>query len=122
MVKLAENKNYLKTANVKNGDVITFQSEGEWIESRKFTNKDGSPKSQFIIKVGLNGTQFDMSLNGMNRKALINAFGDETSGWNGRKASINVVKSLVSGEMKDVIVLTPMNGEVKKPEDIDWAE
>jgi hypothetical protein len=121
-MKLAEAKNYLKTANVKTGDVVTFTNEGEWSESRKFTNKDGTPKKQFIIKVTMNGQELDFTVNGMNRKALIAAYGDETSAWIGKKAKITVVKSLVSGEMKDVICLTPTDSVVKDPSEIAWEE
>ena len=117
MVKLSMARNFLKTKDVKTGDVVTFVSEGEWVENTKFKRPDGSPQSQFIIKVEINDVEMDMSLNSTNRKALIQAFGDDTVKWQGKSAKIEMAKMMVSGGMKDVIILTPIVGE-----DDGWTE
>ena len=119
-MKLSDGKKYLKKDNVKEGDVVTFKSDGEWVESGKFKNQDGSPKKQFLIKIEWNGQGYDMALNGMNRKTMISAFSDETSEWIGKQAKIEFVKVMVSGEMKEIILLAPIvAGGVAA---VDWAE
>jgi len=114
-MKLGGNKNWLKSADMKGGEVVTFTTSGEWVEST-FKNPDGSLKNQFVIGVNVNGQDKDMSLNKTNRTELIKAFGDETADWVGRSATINKMKVMVSGEVKDTIILVPCTGNSAKGE------
>lgn len=102
---LDNKKNYVKTTDVLGGEIITFKSEGEWVESKRFTYNDGSPKKDFIIKVEINGEEKDMRLNQTNRDILINVYGKETKEWIGQTATITKVKVVVAGKMIDMIVL-----------------
>lgn len=98
-------RNYLKADEVKTGDTLIINSEGEWIESKRFTYPDGTPKQQFIIKVNCDNVDRDMSLNATNRQNLINAFGKDTSKWVGQAVVVEIVKMSVSGQLKNVIIL-----------------
>jgi hypothetical protein len=103
--------NYLKTADVKVGDIVTFQNEGAWIESTTYKYDDGNPKKDFTIKVDWKGEEKLMRLNKGNRDILMEEYGDETSGWIGKSATITIEKVMVGGKKMDMIVLTiPFQG------------
>lgn len=105
MVKL--NSNFLKTEQVQSNDKVKFIDEGGWVET-KYKHPDGNPKNDFQIKVLFNGEEKTMRLNKTNRDALIKAFGDETSKWKGKEASIELENVMVNGERKKSIFLTPL--------------
>lgn len=106
MTILESKKNFLKVDEVKTGDVVKFVNEGEWIASRKFTNDDGTPKQQFVIKIECGEAERDMSLNSTNRNNLIAVYGKDTALWVGQTATIEIVKMAVSGQLRNVIILT----------------
>jgi len=97
--------NWIKTAEVNNGDVITFKTEGEWIESTMYKYDDGNPKVDFVIKVGMGTEEKSMRLNKTNRDAVIAAYGKDTSKWVGKTAIIVKEKCLVAGVKRDCITL-----------------
>ena len=97
--------NYLKTAEVKNGDIVTFKDEGSWIESTKFKYSDGNPKVDFVIKVSVNSEEKSMRLNKTNREIVIAAYGNDTSKWIDKTARITKEKVLVAGKKHDCILL-----------------
>jgi len=105
VVKLSSGKNWLKSADLKTGNLLGIVNEGEWTESSKFTNSDGSPVRQFVIRVSLNAEQRDITLNKISRTNLSDAWGEETAKWVGKTARVEKVKVMVSGEMKDSVVL-----------------
>jgi hypothetical protein len=102
---LLNNNRYLKTADVNTGDVITFKSEGEWVKNTKFTYEDGTPKTDFVIKVDFGGEERTLRLSKMNRDVLITAFGQDTVDWIEKQARISKVKAAVGGKMVDMLVL-----------------
>ena len=109
-MKLNDGRKYLKSDTVKNGDSITFKSEGEWLDSMNYKNEDGTPKKDFVMKVEHNGEQYDMTVNFTNRKEIIAAFGDETSDWVGKTVKVEVVKVMVGGKAKNSIMIkTPLS-------------
>jgi len=97
--------NFVKTAEVKNGDTIIFKTEGEWIENTKYTYPDGTPRVDFVIKVEINGEEKSMRINKTNREVLIAAYGNDTSKWIGKSATITKEKVLVAGKKQDCILL-----------------
>ena len=103
---ILENKrNFIKVDEVKTGDQLEILNEGEWFTSKKFTYDDGTPKRQFIIKVGCDGVERDMTLNSTNRQNLICAWGKDTALWIGKMATVEIVKMAVAGQLKNVIIL-----------------
>jgi len=103
--------NYLKTQEVKSGEIVTFKNEGEWIESTKWKYDDGNPKVDFVIKVDWKGEDKLMRLNKGNRDILKEEYGDETADWIGKSATITIEKVMVGGKKMDTIVLTiPFQG------------
>ena len=100
-----ESGSYLKTAEVKTGDSVTFRTEGEWVENTKYTYDDGSPKRDFVIKVTYKGDEKKMRLNKMSRDAMVAAYGDDTADWVGKVAMITKENMLVAGKKMEVITL-----------------
>ena len=105
---LQPKRNFLKSANVQEGDEISFKNEGEWVENRNFKNPDGSAKQQFIIEIDYGGEVKSLSLNLTNRNMLIQHFGKETKDWINQSAKIQLIKQNVAGVLKDVIYLEPI--------------
>ena len=105
---LEPKRNYLKSADVQQDEEVKFMSEGEWSESKKFTNPDGTAKQQFIVKVECGGETKDFTLNATNRNTLIQHFGKDTALWVGKSAKIQLVQQNVAGSLKSVIYLDPI--------------
>jgi len=108
---LTGKKNFLKTADIKGGEVITFVNEGEWITSKVYKYDDGTPRQDFYIKVMIEGEERDLRLNVTNRTILVEAFGKETAEWVNRGATVAKEKVMVGGKRMDTIVLTPITEE-----------
>tara|TARA_R110000868_G_scaffold111883_1_gene301749 strand:+ start:1976 stop:2326 length:351 start_codon:yes stop_codon:yes gene_type:complete len=109
-MKLVTAKNYLKSENVKQGDIITFLDEGALVASAKYTYEDGTPRKDFILKVKHNDQECDMRLNATNKKVLIKAFGDETATWIGKTARLVTADIMVNGKIMKTIVMNPIGG------------
>ena len=108
--------NYLKTAEVVNGTLITFKDEGNWVESTKYKYPDGNNRVDFVIKVEVNGEEKSMRLNKTNREIVIAAYGNDTGKWIGKTAKITKEKMLVAGKKRDCILLE-IEGVVHEPEE-----
>jgi len=106
--------NYVKTAEVKDGDIITFKNEGVWIENTMYKYPDGNPKVDFVVKVEINGEEKSKRLNKKNRETVIEAYGNDTSKWIGKTAKITKEKMLVAGKKHDCILLE-ITGVVREP-------
>lgn len=86
---------YLDNAtDVSHKAILTIDSEGKWQESQRFKKEDGSPQNEFRINLRLpNGDVRNTTLNWMNVKLLVSAFGDETSTWVNREVRAWKTKS-----------------------------
>lgn len=89
MVKLGSN--FLKASDCKEGDIIEFLNEGEWVKSEKYTYPDGNPKNQFQIKVKHQGNEKLLGLNKISRDSLCSEFGGDTNYWIGKKAKLRLI-------------------------------
>jgi hypothetical protein len=110
-MKLSGARNYLKSEDVKQGDLITFLDEGAFVPSAKYTYSDGTPRKDFLLKVKHNDVEKDMRLNATNKKLLIKAFGEETKDWISKTAKISTADIMVSGKMMKTIVMQPVGGK-----------
>lgn len=100
-------KDYLRTKDITNGDVVMFKDEGVWVESTKYTYPDGNPVQNFEILVLHNKQEQTLRLNGISRKNLAKVFGSETKDWVGKEAELLRKTALVAGEEKEIIVAIP---------------
>jgi len=93
MVKLSSGS-FIKSEEIKKGDVVTILSEGEFVKSNKFfmTDKDGNPvldddgnqvpKTNFEIKVRLpEGKEGKITMNKTSRDLICQIYGEETNEW-----------------------------------------
>lgn len=108
---LTTNKNWLKTENIKAGDLITILNEGEIIPSSRFTYDSGEPRKDFVLKVKHNDQECDFRLNATNKKVLIKAFGNDTAQWISKQCKIDSAPIMVSGKMLKTIVMLPEGGK-----------
>ncbi len=109
-MKLSTAKNWLKSEDVKQGDLVTFLDEGQWVASAKYTYADGTPRKDFLLKVKHNDVDKDMRLNATNKKILIKAFGDETFSWIGKQAKLATADIMVTGKLMKTIMISPIGG------------
>ena len=115
-MKIADSSPWLSAKNCQDGDIITFLNEGEWKESTKFTYDDGNPVRQLVFKVDHNGEEKQLSIIKPSRLALIEAYGDDTVEWVGKKCKVNLALNTKGGKS---IILTPCPTPEKTEEQTD---
>jgi len=108
---LTGKRNFLRVSDIQGGEIITFLNEGEWIENKKYTYPDGTPRKDFVIKVNISEAEKDMRLNATNRSNLISTFGNDTADWVGKSASLEKTKVMVGGKIIDTIIVKPIKEE-----------
>ena len=112
--------NYLKTDDVKEGDVIKILDEGRWVESATYTYDDGKPKRSLVFGVDFKGEKRDMRMNKVSQDELKSAWGDDTADWIGKTAKVSI--EYVRTIKKNMIVLTASGKEEAQKEipEKDW--
>lgn len=111
-MKLEKKRTWLKSENVKPGDTMTILNEGEIVTSSKFTWANGEPKKDLVLLVNHNGAEADFTVNATNKKALIAAFGEETTDWIGKTCKMDIANVMIGGNVKKSIVIQAV-GEQK---------
>lgn len=81
----------------KDGDKLTILDGGT-----QTTNKYGD---QTAFKVQTLKGEKNMAFNQTTTNNLIDAFGDETDGWVGKKVNNTIVKAMIAGELRTVVYL-----------------
>ena len=109
MANIFKNKG-ITVKELKAGDVLEFKDAGEWATVDFSKARDGSDlKEVFQIGTSINGTEGrKFTTNGTTRKILAQAWGPETDQWVGKKAKVGFVQQLSFGELKNVLLLTPL--------------
>ena len=105
MAILGGGGNFIKSSEVVTGDIITFKDSGDWVESTRFKYDDGNPKVDFNIGVEYKGEKKQMRLNKTNREICIAAYGNDTTKWIGKTATMQKERCLVGGKKYDCIEL-----------------
>ena len=82
---------WLKGDNVQKGEAVTFKDAGTVQMSDRYKYEDGTPQKQLVFKVDFKGEDRQLRVNFQSRINLIEAWGDETELWVGKKARINLV-------------------------------
>lgn len=98
--------------DVKEGDIIWFVGEGEQVP-------DKWNEGKYRTNIQIRSDKFSekmLTLNNASLRNMVNAYGSDTKNWVGKEAMVNIVKQMVKGELKSLIVLTVpnvnKNGEV----------
>ena len=105
-------KEFLCATDVSDGDEIKFLDAGEFVDKDFSPEKDGSDiRTVLEINVELpGGKKKKYSPNGKSRDAMAEVFGPNSEDWVGKRASIQLVKQSVYGNIKNVIYLEPVKG------------
>jgi predicted lipoprotein len=90
----AEGEFAKKGEDIKNDDVVTIKSEGEYIE--------GQFGQQFVIKVETRNGDKNVNFNQTTLNILHDEFGDDTTSWIGKEVIIRAKKDTVAGKKVEI--------------------
>lgn len=94
--------------DVKDGDIVRIETEGEW------TGEDSKYGNKLVVLVSLpSGEKKKLTLNTTTFNTLISEFGGDTIQWIKKDLKVHIVKSNVGGKFKDVIFLTHPNKDLE---------
>lgn len=82
-------------------------------QSSTFLNKDGSAKTQDVAKVQFQGDPepLNVSLNRATINGLVDAFGEDSAGWQGHVLTVETEKMRVAGKAVVALYLIPKGYE-----------
>lgn len=100
--------NWVKAAELKNGIRAKLVSETT-PQPSQFLDSKGNAKTQDVAKVRFEGMNevFNVSLNRATVNALVDAFGDESSKWQGNYLKVETEKVRVAGRAVTALYLIP---------------
>jgi len=100
--------------DVKTGDWITILNEGEY---RKIPQDPSREVLTFQVQVP-SGEKKLLSMNATSQNEFIQAYGDESKNWIGKRGQVEIVRQRVFDKFKDVIYIHPQ----KRPEEVPVEE
>jgi len=100
--------------DVKSGDWITILNEGEY---RKIPQDPTREVLTFQVQTP-NGDKKLLSMNATSQKEFIQAYGDDSLNWVGKRGEVEIVRQRVFDKFKDVIYIHPQ----KRPEEVPAEE
>jgi len=98
---------FLTPDKVNEGDFIVIESEGELVDT-----PGGAKRYRFLVSK--NGEKYLWTMNNTTVNRLVDAFGDETQNWIGKKVKIQKVLVLVRNQEKLSLVGMPCVEKAKK--------
>lgn len=104
-MKIELTGNFIKAEELEGNEIIEFLDEGEIAE---LTSPEGKTKSVVNFKVLLDGEERTFTPNKGNLAVFVEAWGDESEEWIGKKFKVELVKANVFGKMKNSIVAHPI--------------
>ena len=123
MVKL-HTSDYLKAIDLSEETLVEFVDEGKYSDSQ-FKDAAGNTKQNFNITVRIGEDEKTWTMNKTSQRAIVDAYGDESSTWIGKCAKLKVLQMLVGKEMRDVVMGSPTEEKVAVAaivEDSKWDE
>jgi hypothetical protein len=87
-----------KGEDIKDGDLVTIHDAGQIV--------NGDYGDRMVFKVETRNGDKNLSFNQKSMNNLIDAFGDDTVNWVGKKAKIWMVKAMVSGKFQNIVYLS----------------
>ena len=101
---------YLDARMVKTGDIITIA--GPHIEKSAEETPFGRPTIEVPVILP-NGTRVNYTINKTSLKRIMEAYGNNSDYWVGKKLKIELIKQNVRGQIKDVIQLQKRKKQLK---------
>lgn len=134
LIEGANRNTFLDKKELQDGEFIQIVDEGWKEESKKYTNKDGSPKVRWMFNVRRMGEVFTTEFNWTSIKELATVYGAETADWCNKWVKLSMVKD--PAKKMTMLYFLPVdktkNDELNKsqekkdgkisPEDIAWEE
>ena len=91
---------FIKADEIKSGDKFKIVSD-----VREMPNKFNPERPRLVVSLeDKEGSIKTCGLNRSSQKNLVKAFGKESEDWLGKEIILKTVSTLVSGEMRDVII------------------
>ncbi len=90
----AEGEFAKKGEDIKDGDIVTIKSEGEYIE--------GQFGQQFVIKIETRNGEKNVNFNQATLNILHDEFGDDTTEWIGKEVIIRAKKDTIAGKKVEI--------------------
>jgi hypothetical protein len=84
---------------LKEGDLITIANEGKKIEGQ-FGEQD-----VFLVKLPDN-SEGNMAINQKSLNNFIDAFGEDSVNWIGKKVKVWKIRAMVSGKLQNIVYLS----------------
>ena len=108
-MKIELTGNFIKAEELEGGEIIEFLDAGTLSE---ITSPEGKTKKVINFQVLLNGEERNFTPNKGNLGVFVEAWGDESENWIGKKFKVKLVKVKVFGEVKNSIDAKPIkNGK-----------
>lgn len=111
MPSINEGKNYIKSSDLAEGQVIEFTNAGEWKTVDFSKAKDGSNKKQ-VFEIFVKHPNFSspksLILNSTSLNNLGTEYGTVTEEWVGKKAKVTFINMVAFGKMSKVLSLMPI--------------
>jgi len=123
-MKLNKGGQWLSAKNCTEGSVVEFLDEGEWRNSQKFTYDDGTSVRQLVFRVKHENEEKQLTIIKPSRLALIEAWGDDTLEWVGKKATIKLALNTQGGKsiILQPIAAVPVSFQAKPEEETPEEE
>jgi len=134
LIEGANRNAFLDKKELQDGEFLQIIDEGWREESKKYTNKDGSPKIRWMFNVLRQGETYTTEFNWTSIKELCSVYGAETATW--AKKWVKLSKVFDPAKKMTMLYFLPMDEsknaelnakQVKKdgaitPADIQWQE
>lgn len=91
LIEGANRNAFLEKKDLVDGEFIKIVDGGWKEESKKYTNKDGSPKVRWMFNVQRMGVTCTTEFNWTSIKEICSVYGAETSDWAGKFVKISKV-------------------------------
>lgn len=92
---------FFKKEHAANGELLKILDEGRIIHSEKF----GKDDFYLLVETEMSGEKL-IRLNNISKKNLVKFYGNDSSTWVDKYCRVNYIRQMVSGEMRDIIILT----------------
>lgn len=109
MVKIRFSSEFLRPEDVPDGTLVTVVNEGH------YRSPEETPfgREVFEIRVRLpDGKEKLWTMNKTTQKRMVDAHGDDSRNWIGKKIRIELTKQTVRGELKTVVYGRPVEEEL----------
>ena len=103
--------NFLKAEDCKGGEIVEFLDGGQMEE---IVTPEGKSKMVLNFQVKINDVEKTFTPNKGNGNIFVEAWGEDSEGWIGKKFKIALTKVKVFGKLKDSIIAEPILDETDK--------